>query len=1003
MTTDTLSSPRPYWQTFSQALRLGALSFILTLFCLSLIAADGQLSPIWFPTTLITVVVFRASSRAIPWLVLGCMAGLLLASAIIIAPSITSLKYAAVNLLQGLAGGYLLRLLLNRNAPLNSLLNWSKMAVAVGLFTPLLGALLALWWLPKSGSGALSFFNTWVIAEIIGMLALGPVCLLWQPDDVKAKVRQTLLLETLLTLLITLTLCFCALRFLPWPYTFVIVILFWSAIRLPRLEALVVFLATIAMMALMLVHGLMPMPPPVHTSSRLWLAPWLPFLLVLLPGHIMAQVMHSFREERKHISESEARFRNAMEYSAIGMALVSPSGVWLQANQALCRLLGYRQDELRDLTFQQITHPDDLYVDLQQLEALLAGEINSYTLEKRYLHKEGQVVWALLAVSLVRDAEHQPLYFISQIEDITELKQTEDVNRKLMERITLTNEALFQEKERMLITLDSIGEAVISTDEDLRVTFMNPVAEKMSGWTQRHAAGKPLREILHITQGREGPEMENLLLCALPESKTSPNLDRDLVLHNHVGEQFDIHYSITPLKTLAGDNIGSVMVIQDVSESREMMKHLSYSASHDMLTRLPNRVNFEHQLKRLLHSANELAHQHLLAFIDLDRFKAVNDTAGHAAGDALLRDLAELMQRSLRSSDFLARLGGDEFGLLLPDCDIDNGREIVQRIVNAINDFRFLWEGRLYRIGASAGLTCIHHDNSSASEVMAQADLACYNAKHSGRGQLAFYEARLQSDKHAQTNQQESEKIIQENPLRLVAWAVAPPRKTQAISFYLLDAQSHTHDGVLVEATALRASLQDDSALILLDRKLLETFFNDYAADIARKGLTVALPLSTAALRDKNFVDQLCQNIAAHALPASQLLFSVDSEAVLTQHPDLRYHYRRLQALGCRLILRECGRNLDIFQQLHSGDIDYLLFSADLVANVHCNLMDEMLVSIIHGHASRLNIATIAGPIELPIALTTLAAIGVDGAWGEAIASREALRPLLSNGYFAIK
>jgi diguanylate cyclase len=302
------------------------------------------------------------------------------------------------------------------------------------------------------------------------------------------------------------------------------------------------------------------------------------------------------------------------------------------------------------------------------------------------------------------------------------------------------NDALFQEKERMAITLDSIGEAVISTNDDMCVTFMNPVAEMMTGWTQDAAAGLPISGLLNITRGAGGPRLDNMLLCQLPGEKTTPGLEEELVLHTADGGVFEIHYSITPLKTLTGENIGAVMVIQDVSESRKMMKRLSYSASHDMLTRLPNRLSFEQQLKRLLSDATVNQHQHVLVFIDLDKFKAVNDTAGHAAGDALLRELGELMQHHLRSSDFLARLGGDEFGLLLPDCEVDQVRDVVHRLVTAVNQYRFMWMENVYQVGASAGMTQIDEHNCISNLVMSQADVACYSAKHAGRGQYHVYQ-----------------------------------------------------------------------------------------------------------------------------------------------------------------------------------------------------------------------------------------------------------------------
>jgi len=848
MSVELLSSPDKPQNRLLSALILAALAFLLTLFCLELIVFSGRISPVWFATALMTIVAFRSPSRHAPLLLLGCAAGTALANALILGTDLANLKFTLLNVLQAMVGGALLRALLKREAPLNSLHDWLRFVLSVGMLTPLMGGLLALWMLNISGSGTFTFLSTWVISEIIGMLALGPVLLLlpWPLRPAALSLRR--LAEFLFTLLLTAGASWLALRFMPWPFTFIVVILFWCAVRLPKRDAFLLFLLNACAISLILALGLATVETRGEVPGQI--ASWLPFLLVLIPSHVMALVMDAFRREKHHISESETRFRHAMEYSAIGMALVSPQGGWLQVNNSLCLTLGFPDAELKKLTFQQITHPDDLENDLQHADRLLRGEIDAYTIEKRYFRKSGEIVWARLTVSLVRDGAQQPLYFISQIIDISELKQSEQVNRHLMERITLANEAgeigvyewnltrnemmwdrymyrlfglpahqppsrelwrsqvhpadrerldralqpsekvdvfdiayriqradgvrtlrtqarrffnqdgriermlgicqdvthlrnltdaLFQEKERMAITLDSIGEAVISTDSDMRVTFMNPVAEKMSGWRQEEAAGLPLSELLHITQGVHGAPVENQRLRRLPTEKVTPDLDDELVLHAADGGVVEIHYSITPLRTLQGDEIGAVMVIQDVSESRRIMQRLSYSALHDTLTRLPNRASFDRQLQRLLGDALTRGHQHVLAFIDLDKFKAVNDSAGHAAGDALLRELADLMQRHLRGADFLARLGGDEFALLMPECALSQGCEIVQRIVTAVNSYAFSWQGGTYQVGASAGLTQIAADNGIGAEVLSQADIACYNAKKAGRGQLMVY------------------------------------------------------------------------------------------------------------------------------------------------------------------------------------------------------------------------------------------------------------------------
>jgi len=1093
------------------ALLLGCSMFVLTLFCLELIVVSGKISPLWFPTAAMTVVVFRCPSRQLPLYLAACVLGTACANAIIIGPALSNIKFALLNLLQAGLGGILLRALLDRRAPLSSLHDWARLVLSVGIVTPVIGGLMALWVLQVSGHASFPFFYTWVISEIIGMLVLGPMLLLLPWPVRRTQLRELRLTEFFLTLAVTLVASYLALRYLPWPFTFIVVILFWCAVRLPKLQAFVLFFLNASFMSMLLAFGMVSV---VNNNSALGpVSSWLPFLLVLIPSHIMSLVMDAFRREKNHISESETRFRHAMEYSAIGMALVSPQGGWLQVNHSLCQTLGYPEEELRRLTFQQITHPDDLSNDLQQLSKLLSGEIYTYTLEKRYFRKDGEIVWTRLTVSLVRDPAHLPLYLIAQIVDISELKQSEQVNRRLMERITLANEAggigvwewnlltgemlwdkrmyalfglaphespsydlwihllhagdrehaaltvqqaielrsafhmeyrivnddgqrwvrtqanrilskegriermlgicqditplrnlneaLFQEKERMAITLDSIGEAVISTDEAMRVAFMNPVAEKMSGWSQQQAAGKPLSELLHITQGRNGPEIDILLLCQLPREKITPDLDQDLVLHTPDDGHIDIHYSITPLRSEAGLEQGAVMVIQDVSESRQLMKRLSYSALHDTLTRLPNRASFEHQLKRLLYDAAEHQHHHVLVFIDLDKFKAVNDSAGHAAGDALLRELSDLMLHHLRSSDFLARLGGDEFALLMPDCQVEQACEVIQRIVTTVNDYRFQWLGRLYQVGASVGVTQISPDNCQSSDVLSQADIACYNAKRSGRGRYVVYEQhRLPL---AGNHQGLDAAMIDSLQIELPAWAVAPPNTPQSAFLWLLEVQLLTPDGLLIDETLLRNNLPDEGLRRQLDNKILEAFFQHDVQGLNEKGIAVVLPLSAQALLDADFVQQLCRRFVAAGLSDSRCGFAFPAASVLTQGDRLHSALLQQRQSGCRIVLQHFGRNLDAFNQLCDEWVDCLVLAPELVSNVHNNLMDEMLLTIIQGQASQRNIALLAGPVSVPAVLTTLASLDVDGVWGSAVAERQPLSVLAEARFFAIR
>lgn len=609
------------------------------------------------------------------------------------------------------------------------------MAIATALIPPLLSGIVVASLTP--GGNALQTLLVWMLSDASGALALVPLGMLIRADYFQRYRNRTLLISTILTAAITLALSVIAMLYLPWPFTFIMVLMMWSAVRLPRIEAFLIFLLLIMMALTLSAQHPLVQENIENTLNNYRLSNMLglPFLMVQLPTGVMSIAMYAVYSERRRIAESETRFRNAMEYSAVGMAIVDAYGQWLQVNKALSKFLGYPPDELHQMTFQQVTWPEDLAQDLEQLDRLARGEIESYSLEKRYRTRQGEAVWALLAVSLVRNADGTPLYFIQQIEDINDLKKSREANKRLMAEITETNEALFQEKERLHITLDSIREAVISADSQQNIIFMNPVAEKISGWKQAEAQGKSLHEVLYITQGDQGPRLENLY--------SDENLDSDIelnkVLHSRYGGSFDIHHSMTPLSTQEGEHIGFVLVIQDVTESRRLLRQLSYSASHDALTGLPNRSSFESQLKSLLKSLPGGHQSHALVMLDLDFFKAVNDSAGHAAGDALLREIAGLMRSLLRPGDILARLGGDEFGFILRHCSTEQALSASERIVDAIKHYEFFWAGRLHRIGASAGLTLIHNHNAQLAEVLVQADAACYTSKNNGRGIVTVY------------------------------------------------------------------------------------------------------------------------------------------------------------------------------------------------------------------------------------------------------------------------
>lgn len=364
-------------------------------------------------------------------------------------------------------------------------------------------------------------------------------------------------------------------------------------------------------------------------------------------------------------------------------------------------------------------HPDDRAQVLANVDKQDRGDSDFDSLEYRERRRDGNYIWILSRGKPVEwDDNGNPIRTIGTDTDITRLKVME--------------QELAAEKERLRVTLEAMADGMISTDLEGRIVFMNPAAEKLTGCRAADAVGRPVAEIFRM-RSESGDEQLPCPVCACLRAATQVRSAEDSVLCALDGPQRDIRATASPVFGDAGVLTGAVLVFQDVSQSRALQRQLAHSAAHDDLTGLPNRAAFERALMASIASARHGQRQHSLVYLDLDRFKPVNDTAGHAAGDALLKQVAQTIKGVCRSHDMAARIGGDEFAIILEDCPIANGREVAEKIVRAIGALAFTWAGRHYRIGASAGVTLIGAQPASPLGFMGEADAACYAAKARGR------------------------------------------------------------------------------------------------------------------------------------------------------------------------------------------------------------------------------------------------------------------------------
>lgn len=370
-------------------------------------------------------------------------------------------------------------------------------------------------------------------------------------------------------------------------------------------------------------------------------------------------------------------------------------------------------------------HPDDRQYIVDNVDRQDKGDDDLDALEYRERMADGSYIWILSRGKPVEwDQSGRPTRTLGTDTDITRLKTIE------ME--------LAAEKERLRVTLNSIADGMIATDGEGRVLFMNPAAELLTGRISADAVGKPVRAIFILRDGVTG-EAEDCPVAGCLARDEPVHLDDNMILVGKAGTERDIRCTAAPVRSPLGELTGAVLVFQDVTQSRTMQRELAHSATHDDLTGLPNRAAFERALNGAIGSARDGQHRHCLLYIDLDRFKPVNDTAGHAAGDALLKQVAQTIRGSCRSHDVAARIGGDEFAVLLSDCPSAVGQRIADKIVRAVAALAFGWAGRTYHVGASIGLTVVSDTPASPLGFMGEADAACYAAKARGRGMAVAF------------------------------------------------------------------------------------------------------------------------------------------------------------------------------------------------------------------------------------------------------------------------
>ena len=540
------------------------------------------------------------------------------------------------------------------------------------------------------------------------------------------------------------------------------------------------------------------------------------------------------------LEESQERFKSSFDQSAIGMVLVDQTQMILQANDAFCTMLGYKDSDLLALPLVKLVDPEDDLMNNDFHRQLIDMKIQHYQLEQRYIKKDGTILWGLLNVSAV------------------------------------------------------------SYDKQ----FIHAIAQ-----------------------------------------------------------------------------------VQDVTEAHELSNKLTYQASHDALTELINRREFEEQVNQLLDGGptNKQA-EHALLYIDLDQFKVINDTCGHIAGDELLRQIAILMNKKVRQSDSLARLGGDEFGVLMRFCDLEQSHRLAETLRTVIEDFRFIWAKQVFNLAASIGISVINHKTNSITEVMRQADAACYMAKESGRNRVHVFhdEDETLAQRHGEMEWvSRINNALDENKFHLYAQPILDIKK-DVVTHYEILIRLEDAAGNIIPPGAFLPAAERYNLISKLDRWVINKSF-EWIAELSKAGkgdFIVSINISGLSFSEKGFTEYVLERLQAHDVQNERVCFEITETAAIANLSSVTGFINTLQQQGCLFALDDFGSGMSSFAYLKNLPVDFLKIDGMFVKDILDDPIDFEMVKSINEIGHVMGKKTIAEFVENEAVLAKLDEIGVDYAQG---------------------
>ncbi len=696
---------------------------------------------------------------------------------------------------------------------------------------------------------------------------------------------------------------------------------------------------------------------------------------------------HALEEAHQRLEEAHQRVSLATDSGRIGIWDYDVAEATLRWDAWMYRLY----DEAASSTSEPYElwtrhlHPEDRAEVEQCVSDALEGR-TEYDTEFRIVWRDGTVRYIRAAGKVTRDATGKALRMTGVNWDVTRLREL--------------SAELEEQHELLRVTFQSIGDGVITTDPAGAVRWMNPVAERITGWCLAEAAGRPLESVFRLVGEQSGAVAPNPVAACLKEGRVV-GLAHHAVLVSRDGREYGLEDSAAPIRTERGAVLGAVLVFRDVTEQRRLAGEMTRRATQDALTGLINRGEFEARLQRALHKSHEDQRQHGLLFLDLDQFKLVNDSCGHAVGDLLLQQVSKLLVEAVRGSDSVARLGGDEFAILLENCPAEHAERIANKLCETIDRYRLVHDGRSFRIGASVGLVGVDSRWASTSAVMQVADASCYAAKEAGRNRVHVWHE-TDSSIHARNREvrwaTRLSQALDERRFVLFAQRVVPLAEG-ALGLHaealirLVD-----EEGQIVVAGAFLPAAERFHMSSRIDRWVLQHATEQLLGHPQLASIdTLCVNLSGQSIGDRAFHhDAMAILRGAGEAVRRCLCLEITETAAITNMADAASFMSQVRALGVRVALDDFGAGASSFGYLRSLPVDLLKIDGQFIKDIVEDPLNDAATRCFVEVARVLGIKTVAEFVDRPEVLERVRVIGVDYAQGFLLHKPEPLEQVLS-------